>query len=86
MGITWGVWISPAAQKRANVVCVIFGVGLGAVSMGALGGAITVDTEAAKAVEKKMYDAQIDSGAIDEEESEHKRSPDDANHARANAD
>jgi succinate dehydrogenase / fumarate reductase cytochrome b subunit len=86
MGITWGVWISPAAQKRANVVCVIFGVGLAAVSMGALGGAITVDTEAAKAVEKKMYDAQIGSGAIDEEESEHKRSPDDANHAQADSD
>ena len=35
MGITWGVWISPAAQ-RANVVCAVFGVGLAAVGMGGI--------------------------------------------------
>lgn len=38
MGITWGVWISPAAQRRASVACLIFGLGLGAVGLTALGG------------------------------------------------
>jgi succinate dehydrogenase / fumarate reductase cytochrome b subunit len=85
MGITWGVWVSPAAQKRANVVCVLFGVGLAAVSMGALGGAITVDEDAAKLIEQKMYDAKIESGEIDKEASEHKRTHDAVEHAHADA-
>ncbi len=86
MGITWGVWVSPAAQKRANVACVIFGVGLAAVAMGALGGAITVDEEAAKSMEEKMYNAKLASGELDEKASEHKRSHDDAGHAQADTD
>ena len=37
MGITWGVWTSPAAQRRATYVCAAFGVlSWLAVSMGAL--------------------------------------------------
>ena len=86
MGITWGVWVSPAAQSRANVACVIFGIGLAAVSMGALGGAITVDEEKAREMEQLMYDAKINSGQLDEEKSDHKRSHDDSEHAQANAD
>lgn len=38
MGITWGVWISPAAQRRASVACLIFGLALAAVGLTALGG------------------------------------------------
>ncbi|MCA9177193.1 MAG: succinate dehydrogenase cytochrome b558 subunit, partial [Planctomycetales bacterium] len=38
MGITWGVWISERAQRRALVVCTIFGIALAAVGLGALGG------------------------------------------------
>lgn len=86
MGITWGVWTSPAAQKRANVVCVVLGVGLGVVALSALGGAINIDAEAAKKVEDKMYEAKIASGEIDEAASEHKRSHDEPHGAQADAD
>lgn len=74
MGITWGVWVSPAAQKRANLVCVVFGIGLAFVGLSALGGALNIDTDAAKEVEQRMYDAKIASGEIEADSSEHKRS------------
>jgi succinate dehydrogenase / fumarate reductase cytochrome b subunit len=64
MGITWGVWTSPAAQKRANVVCSALGVGLLVLSMSALYGVTTVDTEAAIEVENAMYEAKTKSGEI----------------------
>lgn len=86
MGITWGVWVSPAAQKRANAVCVVFGVGLAAVAFSALGGAINIDPDEAKIVEDRMYKARILSGELDEAASEHKRSHDAAHDAQARAD
>jgi len=85
MGITWGVWISPAAQARANVACVILGVGLGVVGLSALGGAINVDEDAARKIEDLMYKAKIDSGEIDPVASEHKRAPDATHDAQADA-
>ena len=36
MGITWGIWTSPAAQRRATWVCAALGVLMVAVSMAAL--------------------------------------------------
>jgi len=78
MGITWGVWVSPAAQKRANLVCVVFGVGLAVVAMSALGGAINVDVDEAKDVENRMYEAKLAAGVIDEEASKHKRAHEDS--------
>ncbi len=38
MGITWGVWTSPQAQKWANIPCAAFGVFLAVVGLGALVG------------------------------------------------
>ena len=38
MGITWGVWTSPMAQRRASLVCSVFGVALAVVGMSALWG------------------------------------------------
>jgi succinate dehydrogenase / fumarate reductase cytochrome b subunit len=38
MGITWGVWTSPAAMRRADYVCSTFGVLLAIVGLGALVG------------------------------------------------
>ena len=64
MGITWGVWTSPAAQKRADLACILFGVLLAAVGLGALGGAATVDIEAAKEVEDRIYQAKLAAGEI----------------------
>jgi succinate dehydrogenase / fumarate reductase cytochrome b subunit len=43
MGITWGVWTSPAAQRRANYVCVAFGLGLAAVGLSSLVSLSTLD-------------------------------------------
>ena len=73
-GITWGLWITPAAQRWATVACLIFGIGLGIVGMSALGGfAVGVDIEEAKTAEDKMYKAKIDSGELDEALTKHKR-------------
>ncbi len=46
MGITWGVWTSPAAQRRANIPCALFGLALLAVGLGALWGMQTVEVPA----------------------------------------
>jgi succinate dehydrogenase / fumarate reductase cytochrome b subunit len=71
MGITWGVWTSPAAQRRANWIAVFAGLFLAAVGMSALLGAVTVDEVKARAVEDKMYTAKTESGEI--AENPHKR-------------
>jgi succinate dehydrogenase / fumarate reductase cytochrome b subunit len=42
MGITWGVWTSPRAQRWANYPCLAFGLFLAIVGFGALYGMITV--------------------------------------------
>ena len=73
MGITWGVWTSPKAQARANIVCGLFGVALTAVSLGAWVGAMNVDTKKARSIEEKMFRARVTAGELDPEEAEHKR-------------
>jgi succinate dehydrogenase / fumarate reductase cytochrome b subunit len=54
MGITWGAWTSPPAQKRARNVCAVFGVLLAMVGVGALYGFMNVDIDEAKAVEERL--------------------------------
>ncbi|MGE0759859.1 MAG: succinate dehydrogenase cytochrome b558 subunit [Pirellulaceae bacterium] len=71
MGITWGVWVSPAGQRRADVVCSLFGVGLAVLSMSALYGAVSVDQEKARIVEDRMYEAKT--AAQEVSPNEHKR-------------
>lgn len=71
MGITWGIWISPAAQRRAELVCAGFGAVLAAVSMGALVGAVRVNTDEARIVEDRMYKMKTESGEV--RPNEHKR-------------
>jgi succinate dehydrogenase / fumarate reductase, cytochrome b subunit len=66
MGITWGVWISPAAQRRADRICIAFGVGLAVIGLSALWGMRGVSNHEAKAAEDKMYKAKVDSGEIRE--------------------
>jgi succinate dehydrogenase / fumarate reductase, cytochrome b subunit len=58
-GITWGLWVTPASQRWANAFCLVFGLGLAAVSMGALGGFVAIDPEEAQRVEDKMYEHQF---------------------------
>lgn len=64
MGITWGVWLSPKAQERANYVCAAFGLGLAVVGMSALIAAKATDPKAAKRVEDLMYEHKVRTGEI----------------------
>lgn len=54
LGITWGIWTSPAAMRRANAVSVAVGLLLAAAGLGALGGLRTLDVEQARATERWM--------------------------------
>lgn len=78
MGITWGVWTSPAAQRRALGVCSLFGVVLAGVSIAALFGMrAAVNTPAklrtVQAREEQMLQHQFDSGLLDPKDARHKR-------------
>jgi succinate dehydrogenase / fumarate reductase cytochrome b subunit len=68
MGITWGIWTTPRAQKRADVVCAALGVLLAAVALGAIGGFATLDVEGARTVEDKMRHAREAEGLIEPDE------------------
>lgn len=61
MGITWGVWISPAAQRKASLACGAFGVALAALGLAALSG-ITMEPdeiERARAIEERLNEQRI---------------------------
>jgi succinate dehydrogenase / fumarate reductase cytochrome b subunit len=64
MGITWGLWTSVGAQRRASQLCAGFGVGLAILVVGVLYGAATVDIRAAKETEDRMYEAMVESKEI----------------------
>lgn len=72
MGITWGLWISPAAQRRASMACWAFGVVLAVVGTGALWGMRTVDVEQAREFENARYEARVAAGDVADDP--HKRS------------
>ena len=73
MGITWGVWISASAQRRARNLCLAMGVAVAAVAMMALLGPRRVDVHEALQVEDALYQAKITSGELLLQEAEHKR-------------
>jgi succinate dehydrogenase / fumarate reductase cytochrome b subunit len=54
LGITWGLWTSPAAMRRANLISIAVGVLLGGAGLGALVGMRSIDVEEARAVETRM--------------------------------
>lgn len=56
IGITWGLWTSPAAMQRANIVSIAVGVVLAAAGLGAIGGLRSTDVAAARQVETRMDD------------------------------
>jgi succinate dehydrogenase / fumarate reductase cytochrome b subunit len=60
MGITWGVWTTAAAQKRANYLCAAIGIGLTIVSLGALVGVRKTDVKAAEAYEQALIESHGD--------------------------
>jgi succinate dehydrogenase / fumarate reductase cytochrome b subunit len=75
MGVTWGVWTTPAAMRRALRVCAVFGLLLAAVSIGALWGMGTMDITEARIRENKMREAKVEAGLITEEEALEKSGP-----------
>ncbi len=54
LGITWGIWTSPAAMRRANVVSIVVGLALAAAGLGSLGGFQRIDIDEARATEEAM--------------------------------
>jgi len=81
MGITWGVWISPAAQRRATWGCAAVGSVLALLALAALRGAVTVDTHHAAEVENAMYEARVTAHEL--LPNEHKRARPQADHGRS---
>ena len=75
MGITWGVWTTPASQAGALKVCAALGVVLAAVGLSGLFGMRAVGSgaalDAARAAEDRMYEYRVESGAV--QPNEHKR-------------
>ncbi len=66
-GITWGLWITPAAQKRATKVCVAFGLLLAVIGASAWWAAVSPgEQEIAdyRAIEDRMYDASLKAGLV----------------------
>lgn len=59
LGITWGIWITPAAQRRATLFVSGIGAVLAMVGMGALYAAATVDIPEATRTEDAMYEAKV---------------------------
>jgi succinate dehydrogenase / fumarate reductase, cytochrome b subunit len=55
-GITWGLWTTPAAQRRANYITTFIGVALAITGLSALVGFRQVDVNEAAQVEDKMYE------------------------------
>jgi len=72
-GVRWGLWISPAAMRRASLACTGFGLALGAVSIGGLTAPLRIDVEQARQIEKEMYEARL--AGHDVEPTPHKRAP-----------
>ena len=70
MGITWGVWTTPAAQNRANYFCGAVGLLLTIVGLTALVGMLRVDIPQARAVENQINNMKLMSGEVTEEEVE----------------
>ncbi len=58
LGITWGLWTSPAAMRRANWISMAMGVLLGAAGLGALGGMRAVDVDQARLIETRMEEGR----------------------------
>jgi succinate dehydrogenase / fumarate reductase, cytochrome b subunit len=71
-GITWGIWISPKAQRWATYLCTAGGIGLAMVGLTALYAATQIDIAEAKRVEDNIDNARV---TIDSNEAnDHKRS------------
>jgi len=57
-GLTWGLWTSPKAMRRASFVCLMLGLGVSGLGVTALVGFGTLDIPEAKKVETRMDEKQ----------------------------
>ena len=64
MGITWGIWVSPAAQQRASHICTAIGAFLALISMTAIVGLWTIDVDQARERENEMYKQRVADGSV----------------------
>ena len=64
MGITWGVWTTPPAQRRASFACLGLGVLVMMIGTSSLVGFYTLDTEKAQEREIEMYRESVSVGRI----------------------
>jgi succinate dehydrogenase / fumarate reductase cytochrome b subunit len=58
MGITWGLWITPSSQRRADYICAAVGILLAVVGLGALYGLSTANVVDAEAIETVRLEQQ----------------------------
>jgi succinate dehydrogenase / fumarate reductase, cytochrome b subunit len=58
MGITWGVWVSPAAQRRADYACAAIGIVVAVIGLGAMKGFGDVDVEEARRTEDRLIEVK----------------------------
>jgi succinate dehydrogenase / fumarate reductase cytochrome b subunit len=66
-GITWGLWTTPAAQRRANNITSFIGVALAEIGLSSLVGMARVDVNDAQQVEREMEKfSKMQMGEIDE--------------------
>ena len=68
-GITWGLWISPAAQQRANKVCSVAGVLLAVIAVSAWWAAVSPGPQDAiemRATEDRMYGVGVEAGLVED--------------------
>ncbi len=77
MGITWGVWVSPRAQKWASNVCLGVGVIIAMIAMSSLVGFWKINVPEAAAREQQMYEQRVNDGSILKDD--HKLTPADSN-------
>jgi succinate dehydrogenase / fumarate reductase cytochrome b subunit len=64
-GITWGIWTTQSAMRRAGWICLVFGILLGSVGIASLVGFSNVDTKKAVVTEDRMRQfQQLESGEI----------------------
>ncbi len=71
-GITWGIWVSPKAQKWATYACTAGGLGLTMVGLTALYAATQIDVAEAKRIEDSIYNDRVANDPY--KANEHKRS------------
>lgn len=73
-GITWGLWISPAAQQRATKLCAAIGILLAVLGTAAWWASVAPGKEQIaewRATEDRMYEAAVEAGMVTE--NPHKR-------------